>query len=291
MSVVKNMVVTGGSGKVGSELVAHLLAGGHKVTVIDRKPPTCEAPFIFADVSDRSALHPVMQNTDVVIHLADIPNNFLLPIGNELMAKNVAGATAVLQTAADCKVRRIIYASTTQVYGSWGDNSIPPQRLPVTEDHPLRPRNPYAVSKVANEYYARYLAESKGHHVMVVRFPGVYFNGLSRGWWNHLNKENSKVHELGTYIFVQDLARGLKMAAESDWTGFQQVHFASRDSASSTPIRQRLIKHHPEYPLLPADWPDYQSLMDCSNAKHLLGWEAQHCIHPGYGSNIIPITD
>ena len=154
-----NVVVTGGAGFIGSHLVDALVARGDTVRVLDnlfsgfRENVHPEATLIEASVSEERAVHDAVEGVDVVFHLAAhraVLRSVDDPIATD--TANVHGSITVLKAALDAGVRRVVYASSSSVYGG-------AETLPTPETAPTIPRSPYAVSKLAAEHYCRVFAE------------------------------------------------------------------------------------------------------------------------------------
>ncbi len=167
-----NVLVTGGSGRIGRYVVADLAAAGHAVTNVDLAPaPTLPGHFLRADLTDAGAVYGALAYTqaEAVVHLGAWPNAGMVP-DTRTYGDNVRGAYTMFQACADLGIRRIVYASSAQVYGFAG---APPVYAPVDEDHPLRPVNSYALAKCAAEQAAAYFIRMRGLAIYSFRFMGV----------------------------------------------------------------------------------------------------------------------
>ncbi|HLL90296.1 MAG TPA: NAD(P)-dependent oxidoreductase [Tepidisphaeraceae bacterium] len=269
------VVVTGGSGRVGSAVVKRLVAAGHHVINVDRrqaKEPVAQR-FVYADLRKREQVQPVLEQPDAVCHLGEIPNPDA-PLGaDEIFSHNTNVAAVVLQTAADLKLRLVVYTSTCQVYGVWGKPPIPPERLPVDESLPLRPQNVYALSKVANESYARYVGERHGLGISIFRLPWVMSEWNDR-WYDWFEKPDGPVPDgLETYVHAEDAAAAYAAAIERSLPGVEAYHFVAEDVMSVVPLRERFERHHPTYPKLPTDWPSHRAPVLTTKAREKLGWQ------------------
>jgi UDP-glucose 4-epimerase len=155
-------VVTGGAGFIGSHVVERLLADQPAATVrvFDNfsTGATGNLPFaasagerleiVRGDIRDLAAVERVVQGAEVIFHQAamrSVPRSVADPLGAN--DNNVAGTLHVLEAARRAGVRRVVYASSSSVYGDRPD-------LPKREDQPPAPISPYAVSKAAGEQYA-----------------------------------------------------------------------------------------------------------------------------------------
>lgn len=272
------VVVTGGSGRVGSTVIRHLVARGHHVTNVDRRQAREPAAhrFVYADLRRRELVQPVLEQADAVCHLGEIPNAEA-PFGaDEIFGHNTTVGSIVLQTAADLRLRHVVYTSTCQVYGPWGSPSVPPERLPMDESVSLRPQNVYALSKVANESYARHVGRAHGLSVSIFRLPWVMSEWNDR-WFDWFEKQDGPLNDgLGTYVHAADAAVAYASAVERALPGVDAYHFVADDVMSFVPLRERLEKHHPDVPKLPTDWPSHRAPVVTAKAKEKLGWRPTH---------------
>ena len=151
-----NFLITGAAGFLGSALANQLAREGHQVRGLDdlsTGDPQALSPdvhFTRGDVSDRPKLWTLLQEVDVVYHLAarvSVPESILYPRDYNLV--NVGGTVALMEAMRDVGVRRVVLASSGAVYGDLGEQPL------LAETATPNPRSPYAVSKLAAEYYVR----------------------------------------------------------------------------------------------------------------------------------------
>jgi UDP-glucose 4-epimerase len=167
-------LVTGGAGFIGSHLVAALVADGDRVVVLDdlstgREANVApEAELVEADVTDPAIVAATVRGCDVVFHLAargSVQRSVEQPL--EADRTNTGGTLNVLAAAHGAGVRRVVLSSSSSVYGGAAER-------PTREEQPLRPRSPYAVSKLAGEHYARVFAELHGAETVALRYFNVF---------------------------------------------------------------------------------------------------------------------
>jgi UDP-glucose 4-epimerase len=170
-------LVTGGGGFIGSNLTRGLLAEGYRVRVFDdfstgREENLAEVAgdvdVVEGDVLDGHILERAARAVDVIFHLAAIPSvsrSVLDPMRSH--QANATGTLAVLVAAKEAGVGRVVYASSSSVYGGI-------DALPLHEELPTLPISPYGVSKLAGENYCRAFTMSFGIPTISLRYFNVF---------------------------------------------------------------------------------------------------------------------
>ena len=222
-----NFLITGAAGFLGSALANHLAREGHQVRGIDdlsTGTPQALAPdvhFTRGDVSDRPKLWTLLQEVDVVYHLAarvSVPESVLYP--RDYNSVNVGGTVALMEAMRDVGVRRVVLTSSGAVYGDLADQ-------PLREVTTPNPRSPYAVSKLAAEYYVRTIGGLWGIETLSLRIfnaygPGQHMPASHPPVVPHYLKQAQRggtliAHGDGTqtrdYVYVDDVVSALVAAA------------------------------------------------------------------------------
>jgi nucleoside-diphosphate-sugar epimerase len=170
-------LVTGGAGFIGSHLTDRLVNEGHEVTVLDNLATGLESnlenvrskiKFINGDLRNLETVREAVDAQDVIFHLGalgSVPRSIDDPITTN--AVNVNGTLNILVAAKDAGVKRLIYASSSSVYG---DTPV----LPKVETMPMRPLSPYALSKVTAEEYFRVFHSVYGLETVSLRYFNVF---------------------------------------------------------------------------------------------------------------------
>lgn len=169
-----NILVTGGAGQIGHYVVSTLAEAGHAVLSLDKAPPARPVPsvrYVTGSTTSVEDVHSAMvaARSEAVIHFAAWSNSGIVA-DTRTHNDNVAGTFNVLHVSAAYRVRRVICASSAQVYGF---EHLAPAYVPVDEAHPLRPLNAYAQSKVAGESAADYFARTTGMTILSFRIMGA----------------------------------------------------------------------------------------------------------------------
>jgi UDP-glucose 4-epimerase len=170
-------LVTGGAGFLGAALSNRLVRDGHQVRILDDlsagDPDRLDERSLFTrgDVRDRPKLWTLLQGVDCVFHLAarvSVPESVLYP--REYNDVNVGGTVALVEALRDAGVKRVVFASSATVYG-------PQPAQPVQEDRWPHPQAPYAVSKLAAEYYIFALGDLYHIETVALRIFNAYGPG------------------------------------------------------------------------------------------------------------------
>jgi nucleoside-diphosphate-sugar epimerase len=209
------VVVTGSSGRIGRYVVQELVAAGHNVLGADIAPlPNSPARTLRVDLTDAGEIYQALagHKAEAVIHLGAWPDAGIVPAARTY-GDNVRGAYNLFQACADLGIRRIVYASSAQVYGFAG---APPLYAPVDEAHPMRPINPYALAKCAAEQAADYFIANDGLTILSFRFMGVRTPAQIAGEIEQMRRDpKSGGWLLWTRTDARDAAVGCRLAIEA----------------------------------------------------------------------------
>ncbi|MGF1633240.1 MAG: NAD-dependent epimerase/dehydratase family protein [Phycisphaerae bacterium] len=295
MAIQVRVVVTGAGGKLGSEVVRHLTDAGYIVRGVDRRWPDCadeadpghsyrwslpEPPEsmerLTGDLFDDDFRKQAMHGGDALVHLAEIP---MLRHGDppaSVFADNTRMTSVVMEAAAHAGIRRLVYTSSCQVYGIFGtplDKARPPVYLPLDENHPLEPNNAYGCGKVASEAYCQLIARQYEATVTALRPPSVLPDDWLGRWFRRGRQNLDSVDGVGSMVYGSDFARAVGRALHREDGRFDAFNVSAALSVVGPPLRAFLAERRPDFPPLPADWPDHQSLFSCARAREILGWQ------------------
>lgn len=170
------VLVTGGAGFIGSHLVDRLIGDGHKVIILDnlstgkRENLNPKAEFIECDVADYEAIAPHFAGVEAVFHVAALAR--IQPsIKNPLpyQSANVTGTLNVLWASCKAQVKKVIYSSTSSIYGDQ-----PEAAYPLRENLTPDPHNPYTLTKLFGEMYCQLFGELYNLSTVILRYFNVY---------------------------------------------------------------------------------------------------------------------
>jgi len=171
----QKVLITGGTGFIGSHLAEYLVKKNFKVSIFDRYNPNyslgnlknsifkSKINFIFGDIRDYDSTNSAIKKNDIIIHLAaliGIPYSYNSPLA--YVKTNIEGTYNVLESVKNNKKKKTIITSTSEVYGS-------ARYTPIDENHPLNPQSPYSASKIAADNLALSYYYSFKTPVMIIR--------------------------------------------------------------------------------------------------------------------------
>ncbi len=253
MKQSKRVLVTGGAGFIGSHLAEELARRGYQVIILDDlstgkmeniaglinstnsinsiTPQTRGVEFIRGSITNPPLLQKLFQDIDYVFHQAAIPS---VPRSIENPSAsheaNITGTLNVLLAARDKSVKKVIYASSSSVYGDT-------PTLPKREDMPPNPQSPYAITKLASEYYCRVFQQVYGLPTACLRYFNVYgprqdpnsqYAAVIPKFIQGVLENKSPIifgdgEQTRDFTFIKDVVEANILAAESDATGIFNI--------------------------------------------------------------------
>jgi UDP-glucose 4-epimerase len=277
------VLVTGGRGKVGSHAATALRERGHSVTLTDLGgarygPPTPGAlPYIRADLTDYGVtIGTVMKaRPDVVVHCAGIPDNSHDP-PHVVFANNTVANYNVAEAAARSGVSRLVYLSSETAIGYvTAERPAAPDYLPVDEEHPVRPQEAYALSKVLGESICDALVRRSDVSAVSIRpslvlGPEDYPNIVPM-FQQHPTAGRVNVW---SYVDVVDLAELVALAVEASTPGHELVYAAQPDNYVGRPLKELVdAAYGDDAPELRKLERDDSSGITSAKAHSLFGWQ------------------
>lgn len=281
----KKMVVTGGAGFIGSNLVAALVDAGWDTHIVDRDPSFRRATLAKAatlheiDIRHTNVIQTVFEGADVVFHTAAVPRvQYSVEHPVETTDENITGTVSVLTAAARAKVRRVVYSASGSAYGEQ-------KVLPLVETMKANPVNPYGLQKYVGELFAAMWPSIYGIETVCLRYFNVYGPGLDpngpyalaigRFLMARKNGRPITIYGDGTitrdFTHVSDVVRANLLAAKSTKVGNGEVINAG--AGRNVTIKALADMFGGEIIYGPPRVEAHDSLADNRKAKELLGWE------------------
>ena len=223
------VALTGGAGYIGSTLVVKLVERGDTVVSVDNQSIGDyghlknvkiggRAELLVGDIRDQKLLEEKWKGCDAVAHLAAIPGLVRCRDNpEEAVSVNVYGTHCVMEAARKLDIKRVVFCSSAATYGV-------PVRMPVAEDHPLRPLNLYGVTKVSGEQIINTYWDNHGIETVNLRFGNIYGVGVFTRWDTVIpkfvnqavNGEPLTVYGDGEYsrdfVHVQDITKVMMLS-------------------------------------------------------------------------------
>jgi len=295
-------LVTGGAGFIGSHLVEALLARGDTVRVLDNlstgyidnlHPVISQIDFINGDIRDKAVVQRAMRNVDFVFHLAamvSVPQSMQQPMDAELM--NAAGTLNLLQAASEVDVQCFVLSSTCAVYGD-------EPTLPKVEAMLPAPKSPYAVAKLAAEYYCQVFTMSFKLNTVVFRYFNVFgprqdpssaYSGVISIFVDQLSQGIAPTifgdgEQTRDFVYVPDVVRANLLAVATKQAAGQVFNIGTGHQISINQLFESLCgilgcDVQPNY-APPRAGDIIHSLSSPEKARNVLGWQAEIGLEEG----------
>jgi UDP-glucose 4-epimerase len=246
---MKRVIVTGGAGFIGSNLAEYLYSQGYHVIILDDfhtgNPANIssilkldDVEFIEGSIMDTDLLQRVFEGIDYIFHQAAIPSvprSIDNPEASHMV--NATGTLNVLQSARKAGVKKVVYASSSSVYG---DTPV----LPKLEDMPTKPMSPYAVSKLTGEQYCQVFTYVYGLPTASLRYFNVYgpkqdpnsqYAAVIPKFITRIARGESPIiygdgEQSRDFTYIKDVLKANLLAATSEATGVYNIGRGERNT-------------------------------------------------------------
>ncbi|MEM3638070.1 MAG: NAD-dependent epimerase/dehydratase family protein [Conexivisphaerales archaeon] len=296
MEINKKLVlVTGGAGFIGSHLVEQLLLLGAEVRVLDNFDDFYKGKeenlidyksnprfkLVYGNINDLKLVRSCVKGVDIVFHLAAQAGvRYCIENPQKANETNVTGTLNVLLASREMRVKKVIYASSSSVYGK-------PVKLPMNEDHPTNPTNPYAATKLAGEKYCLAFGETYGLSVTCLRYFSVYGprgrpDQVLLSFASKCRSGKPPViygdgNQSRDFTYITDVVSATVLAALRDESDGKVLNIGYGKETRILDVA-KLVLHHYKLKLEPRFEPSYggdfpRTLCDNGLARRVLAWQ------------------
>ena len=280
--------MTGGSGTLGRALIHVLADDGHEVVSGDLRPLGPEERGLAwhrdVDLSDVGQVAGTMAGCDVVVHLGAIAEPYRHP-DERVFRNNVLSTFAMLQAAMLLGVGKAVVASSISALGpAWAPVRSFPLYAPVDEDHPLRPQDPYGLSKEVDERTCAMFHRRCGMSVLALRLHRVTRPGDARELAETLqDRPEGWARNLWGYVDVRDAAQACALCLQAENLGFEVFNVTAADTLSAVPTEELIRRYCPGVEIRHRI-EGTESAWSLEKAERILGY------HPRYSWRDLPST-
>lgn len=272
----ERVAVTGAAGRLGRVVVGALARSGYDVVAIDRRAPTDPleaAALVELNLLDLRKLDRALAGCTAVVHLAA----YASPLGRrpEATFRNNTGATfAVLEAAARSGARTAIIASSTSLLGmTYAPRPFSPQYVPIDEEHPALPADPYALSKLVDEQTAAMMQRRTGMTVLAYRFHWIARPGeAAAGARDVASDPGSLARELWGYVDIRDAAEACRLGLRASGLGFAVMNITAADSLAPE-TTAALVRRFHQGTTIRKELVGAASAWSSKRARELIGYE------------------
>ena len=300
------ILVTGGSGTIGSYLLRDLKARGHELSSYSRSQPVEDhARWLRGDITDADDLKAACAGHEAIVHLAAVTSPRRAS-PERLTHVNVVGTVNVLEAAVAAGIERVVFASSGAASGfSFQQHPTVPEYLPIDEDHPSAPQDEYGLSKLLAELTCRRYTDAYGIQTPCLRINHNWYldregaevavqAGWAKGmsveelWGRRYRKVIQQPEEewprpgpphpgdmLWAVTDVRDAVQAFRLALEHPDIGHEVFAINGADTCSSTESAELIQQHFPDVEL--RERPSgHSSLVSHAKATRVLGYRPEY---------------
>ncbi len=272
------IVVTGAAGRLGRRVVQLLVDQGREVRATDRLPADdLPAEFACCELSDAAGVTDLLRGAEAVVHMGAIPG----PQRAEpraIFENNVAGDFNVMMSAAELGLRRVVFSSSAFGMGWAHDgNAFVPLYLPLDENHPMMPFEPYGLTKQVGEDIGRMIARNSDTTVVSLRFTNVALPEVQAEFpWPAPTPENPLTLVMWAYADARDVAEAHVLAVDAEIEEYEAFMFAQPSSRFAEPTIDLIRANFGDRVEIREGLEDTASVISTAKAQRMLGWAPRH---------------
>ena len=272
------IVVTGAAGRLGRRVVQLLADQGREVRATDQvEADDLPSEFVRCDLGDASAVHGILQGAEAVIHMGAIPG----PSRAEprvIFENNVSADFNVMMSAAEQGLRCVVFSSSAFGMGWAHDgNAFVPRYLPLDEEHPMMPFEPYGLTKQVGEDIGRMIARNSDTTVVSLRFTNVALPEVQAEFpWPAPTPENPLTLVMWAYADARDVAEAHVRALDAEIDEYEAFMLAQPSSRFAEPTIDIVRNNFGDRVEIREGLEGTASVISTAKVQRMLGWRPQH---------------
>lgn len=274
---MQKVVITGGSGLLGRDVIKEFLEHGYEVVNADLKhPKEALCRTVITDLTNLGEVYGVLAGADAVVHLAAIPVAYSHP--NEVtFQNNVMSTYNILEAAGSLGIKKAVISSSESSYGiCFSKQNLNPQYVPIDEEHPQLPEESYGLSKIVNENTADMIHRRTGMQVVSFRLGNVIAPEMYPNFPGFIHNPEQRKTILWSYIDTRDAATAYRLAVETDELGSVAVNIGADETSMDIESKQLMETCFPDITDFRKELTGFEPLLNNEKAKKLLNWKPIH---------------
>ncbi len=272
------IVVTGAAGRLGNRVARLLLERGYDVLGTDQvEPEDLPTRFVLGDLCDRDMVDGLLNGAEAVVHMGAIPGPRKVE-SRAIFANNVESTFNVMMAAAERGLRRLVFSSSAFGMG-WADDAAAfvPLYLPLDENHPMMPFEPYGLSKQVGEDMAGMIARSSSTSVVSLRFTNVVYPEQQADFpWPAPTPEEPLTLVMWAYADPRDVAEAHVLALEADIEGHEPFLIAQPSNRLQEPTMDLIERNFGGRIEIRGPLEGNASVISTEKAQRMLGWKPRY---------------
>ena len=272
------IVVTGAAGRLGRRVVQLLVDQDTEVLATDQSvADDLPAEFVRCDLADAKAVEGILKDAEAVVHMGAIPG----PLREDprvIFDNNVASTFNVMMSAAELGLRRVVFSSSAFGMGWAHDGAaFVPLYLPLDEDHPMMPFEPYGLSKQVGEDIGRMIARNSNTTVVSLRFTNVALPEVQAEFpWPAPTPENPLTLVMWAYADARDVADAHVLALDAEIEEYEAFMIAQPSSRFEEPTIDLVKNNFGDRVEIREGLSGAASVISTEKAQRLLGWRPHY---------------
>ncbi len=272
------IVVTGAAGRLGRLVVQQLVDQGREVLATDRVDvDDLPADFVRCDLGDAGATQDILKDAESVVHMGAIPGPLRDP-PRVIFDNNVASTFNVMMSASELGLRRVVFSSSAFGMGWAHDgNAFVPLYLPLDEEHPMMPFEPYGLSKQVGEDIGRMIARNSDTTVVSLRFTNVALPEVIAEFpWPAPTPEEPLTLVMWAYAEARGVAEVHVLALDAEIEEYEAFMLAQPSSRFAEPTIDIVKNNFGDRVEIRDGLEGNASVISTEKAQRLLGWRPHH---------------